>query len=48
MVEPPKLIPAILSAKLPGFEEQQKWIAKIDGMLTAANNQPRIMAHYRA
>jgi hypothetical protein len=40
MVEQPLLIAAILSAKLPGFEEQQKWIARIDRMLKAANNQP--------
>jgi len=37
MVEPPKLIPEILSAKLKGFELRQKWIAKVARTLRAAN-----------
>ena len=35
MVEPPKLIPEILSVKLEGFEVQQKWMRKVDRMLSA-------------
>jgi hypothetical protein len=38
MVEPPKLIPEILSANLKSFEAQQKWIAKVARTLKAAKS----------